>query len=192
MINSKWIRTLCYIVVGMVCLLALMLIIFGISALADERTISGVIFIITGILAPFIICVSMYPIFALSLIETSTSNIKNHLEHIVYLLESKPKVVAPAQDSPPLTTPQHTPSNISPTQATDENNIDSLEEAIHFINQEYNIDIDVADNLGTIQEKILNTNSLGAKGQIFRKRILAANSLDEVYSAIKIHRTIHG
>lgn len=191
MINSKWMRILCYIAMGFSCLVALILLIFGLGNLADENKVLGIVFVILGILLPIITSISLYPIFALSLIETNTSEMKEQLNLIVALLKLISQGVHKSQNEPTPAPPQSEPLISFTPPPTNAESIDSLNDAINFINQEYNLDLDITDNLITLQEKILKADSLEYKGQIFKKRILEATTLNEVYSVIKMHRTIN-
>lgn len=189
MVNSKFIRILCYIAMAIAYLAAIALIISGVVDLVnEERTLLSTAFIVLGVLLPIITSISLYPIFALSLIETHTSDIKDKLDHVAELLEAKPQGITPQQHIPTPSTPSTT---TAPAFVTKEVNYDSLEEAISFINLEYNLNVNINDNLMAIQEKILQSNLLESKAPIFRKRILEASSLNEVYSAIKMHRSVH-
>lgn len=180
MIKSKGIRILCYIAMGIVYLVSIIMLIYGLSSLAEEDSRSlGVLLIVLSIIIPIITSISMYPVFALSLIETNTSKINDNLETIIDLLEKNPTPTIPQQTATPH-------QNYPPMDLTN-----PLKDALNFINQRYNIQIDISDDLHIIKEKILEINEINSSTQIFKKRIIDADSKDGVWNIIKMHHVAY-
>ena len=177
MTKNKGIRVLCYMVMGISCYLSLSLIIYGCNAIVNEKTEWGLMLILTGIISPVVACLSLYPIYALSLIEARTSNLEEDLEEIIYLLE---KISQPA--AKPSQTITSTRTNYDDS---------TLVDAINFINQKYHIQIESTDNLNEIKREILGIDAEDNSITIFKERVVHAYSYKEIFDAIKMHYTIH-
>ena len=83
MISSKGIRTLCGVIMVICYVLAFFAILYGCLNLEE-----GIWLIAMGILVPLIVSVALYPVYALSLIESDTEDISYKLDRIIELLEN--------------------------------------------------------------------------------------------------------
>lgn len=181
MIKSKGIRILCYVAMGLSYFLAIILLICGCSALVDEKISIGIGLLLIAILIPFSVTLSLYPIFALSLIESNVSELTTTIEQLsAKLVHSSPTPPPQSHETPNDKNCQNPPLTPTPP----------MTDAIDFINQKYNIQIDVSDDLITIQEKISKIKALDNLTQIFVNRVINAKSFDEVCSIIKMHRSV--
>ena len=187
MIKSKEIKVLCYIATGISYILSLGLIAYGIYELTEEKTVQGLIKLLIGILVPLLVNISMYPIWALSQIECHTSDLNDKLEKIIIL-----KTLESTSQSTTIPSQKNTPTDRaqSNSSATTGNNADALNEAIDFINREYNIQIESTDDLKDIKEKISNIDAIDNSTQIFKERIDNATSVRQMFAIIKLHYTI--
>ena len=71
------------------------------------NVVSGIVLILIGVLIPLIISVALYPVFALSLIESNTAETNDNLARIIELLENK-STSAPSEQT------AHEPEEIIP------------------------------------------------------------------------------
>lgn len=179
MINSKGIRILCYIAVGISFVFTLVLSIFAGREMAEEgRVIKGIFILLVGLIIPLVTALSLYPIYALSLIESHTSELNANVN---LLLEQ----VKPSNKEVPCTPSATTPSTTIPSSSQ----VSLLQkDLIDFINHKYDTQIGVDDALDVIKDKILNIEYNTNSVQIFKKRISSANSIDEIIAIIKLHR----
>jgi uncharacterized membrane protein required for colicin V production len=81
MINSKGIKILCKVIMGIVYVLCGFSIVAGISSLVDDEKI-GILYIVLGILLPLITTVSLYPIFALANIDENIQSLNSKIESL--------------------------------------------------------------------------------------------------------------
>ena len=178
MINSKSVRILCYIAVGISFVFTLVLSIFAGKEMAEGRVIKGIFILLVGLIIPLVTALSLYPIYALSLIESHTSELNANVN---LLLEQ----VKPSNKEVPCTPSATTPSNTIPSSSQV-----SLpqKDLIDFINHKYDTQIGVDDALDVIKDKILNIEYNTNSVQIFKKRISSANSIDEIIAIMKLHR----
>lgn len=179
MISSKGIRILCYIAVGISFVFTLVLSIFAGGVMAEEGgLIKGIFILLVGLIIPLVTALSLYPIYALSLIESHTSELNANVN---LLLEQ----VKPSNKEVPCTPLTATPSTTIPSSSQV-----SLQkkDLIDFINHKYDTQIGVDDDLDVIKDKILNIEYNTNSVQIFKKRISSANSIDEIIAIMKLHR----
>ena len=142
MINSKGIKILCYIVMGLIIAVSLFLVIFGISQLADKNT-SGVIWLVLAIALPLVVTVSLYPIFALANIDENLLRLNQKVDRLLIKKdmpkEEKASASAPVvQQVAPVVEPISRTSQTSKT-----NSMNKVEEAINYINVKYNLQISI-------------------------------------------------
>lgn len=190
MLKSKGIRILCYIEMGVVYVLSVILVILGIADIADEKVFLGVIFLIAGLVMPLTVSVSLYPVFALSLIESNTSSLNDKLGDIIELLEKTNTLyIPPVVEQSTISTNKKTEpietvesSVLSPTYA---------QEAIDFINKKYNIRIRLSDDMSSIKEKVSTIDDEIEYARIFKKRVNEAESLSEIMSSIKLLKYLY-
>ena len=196
MINSKGIRILCYITMGISYFIAIILLVCGCSALVNEKVALGFILLLIAILIPFSVTLSLYPIFAISLIESNVSELNENLR---LLLRMTATTIAASPASPENNRHQEQKST-APQNNLNQSHTDSfrppltptppISESIDFINQKYKIDIEIFDNLITIKEKISKIEAVDNLTLILKKRIGDATSFDEVCSIIKMHHSV--
>ena len=131
MINSKGIRILCYVAMGISYFIAIVLLICGCSALVNDKGLLGIGLIAISFFIPFFSTLSLYPIFALSLIESHVADLNANVEK----LTEKISCTSPKPTSTILHEPKKafqdaaykTQSSLSPTPP--------FEEALNFINR---------------------------------------------------------
>ena len=81
---------------GIAYVLAVVLCIFGCLSFSAGKVVFGIVLIFIGVLIPLVISVVLYPIFALSLIESNTDEINYNLERIIELLENNSSAPDPS------------------------------------------------------------------------------------------------
>ena len=184
MIKSKGIRILCYVAMGISYCFAVILLICGCSALVNEKVALGIGLIFVAIIVPFSVTLSLYPIFAISLIESHVSQLNTNIEQLLNNLSAQttqPPTLSQEKNYQNSTSPKQAPLVLTPP----------ISEALDFINQRYNIQIEFSDDLMTIQEKILKIDAVDNLTHIFKKRVSNATSFDEVCSIIKMHHAVN-
>lgn len=198
MIKSKGIRILCYIAVGISYFASLCFLIAGINRLIDESFLAAIIYIILCAIIPLVTNLSLYPIFALSLIESNTASLNDKLDDMISLLEdmsmprssqnnsSESTKVAPT----PMISPNPTQKDETPTFVSNDNQPEHVVQAIDFVNKKYNLHIDLRDDYFLIKEKISKIQATNKSVAIFKNRVIDATSYDDVISAINIHRVV--
>ena len=67
-----------------------------------------------------------------------------------------------------------------------------LQSTLDFINQKYDIHIDINDNLTTIKEKVSTIRETSSSSRIFIQKILNANNKEAVITACVLHKAAHG
>ena len=190
MIKSKGIRIVCYVCMGLSCFLAVVMFFCGCSALVDEKVDLGIGLIVLAIVIPFSVTLSLYPIFALSLIESHVSQINDNIEQLSSKLDTLLTPPSPTMpQNPPASEPTPTPTPTPSPQST-MTPTTPITDAIDFINRKYNAGIEDSDDLITIQEKILKIEALDTLTQIFKTRVANASNFDEVCSVIKMHHAV--
>lgn len=94
MINSKGIKLLCKIIMGIVYFFGICSFIAGISSLVDGENI-GILYIVLGLLLPLMTTVSLYPIFALANIDENVHLINNKID---LLIGDQSKTASPSSE----------------------------------------------------------------------------------------------
>ena len=149
--------------------------------LLEKEFKQGAATLFVGLIIPFITTLSIYPISALSLIESHVSSVDAKLEQVLKLL-------------PALRSNQSSSSNAKPTQPpTSQAPLEPTSkfcEAVTFLNQWYDIQIDPSDDIETLKEKIAEIDSDDKSSQIFKNRVANASSIDEVRSIVNMHYVV--
>lgn len=179
MITSKGVRILCSIAVGISYFVAVILLVAGIVILSGEQYLLGVICVFLGVVLPLVANLAVYPLFALSQMESNIANLNNDLSEIYELLRSTPHTSL--NPNLPHTLPVFEPAT-TPTV--------SDEDAIDFINKKYNLNINMSDDVFSIKEKIANIETTNHSIEIFKNRVTCAKSYDDIIVAIKNHRVV--
>lgn len=180
---------------GISYVVALVLLIYGFSLLIDKNTALGLVMILISILTPLFERLFLYPIFALSLIETNLSKVDANLERVIELIDTAPSDSDPTPNTetpPPIKNPtpiKKTVSTLTPNPPPFP--ISPINEALQFINQKYGIQIEISDDIDTLKEKIAKIESEESSSQIFKNRVADSKSIDEIWSLIKMHHTVH-
>ena len=190
MINSKGIKILCYIVMGLIIAVSLFLVIFGISQLADKNT-SGVIWLVLAIALPLVVTVSLYPIFALANIDENLLRLNQKVDRLLIKKdmpkEEKASASAPVvQQVAPVVEPISRTSQTSKT-----NSMNKVEEAINYINVKYNLQISIDDDCETIQRKIDAVEEGGFTGIALRRKVLEATTKEEIINIFIMHKVAY-
>ena len=105
MINGKGIRNLCYILVRFVCVISIVLLVWGISYLISEPEGRrfGWILIVISIVSPLVATVSLYPIFVLANIDDILKSLNSKMDKV--LANNPPEAsrpVEPQSESSPV------------------------------------------------------------------------------------------
>ena len=187
MINSKGIRILCYITMGLAYAAGIALAVYGISMMDEKETKNAVIFLVIGALIPFAITLALYPIFALSLIESHTVKLNDNMSLLLERINSSTSNQQLEPTTAQISTNPSTPAPIS-TPPSSPVTTAQLEDVLSFINHKYNTQINATDTLEIIKEKISKIDDYLNLTRIFKNRINEAESLDEVFSIMKMHR----
>jgi hypothetical protein len=66
---------------------AIFLLIIGLSCIINKETNMGILLILIAVITPFVSTLLMYPIFALSQIESNTAETNKKLDQIIELLQ---------------------------------------------------------------------------------------------------------
>ena len=196
MINSKGIRILCYIAVGISYFATLCLLIAGIVNMVDENYGVGIFFVLLCGLIPLFVNLSIYPLFALSKIESNTETLNNQLNDIITLLKNPEEPMEmPLSNqtnsnftSPPTTPPTSPQPSATPIFVPGHVKPGFVAQAIDFINEKYQVDINLDDDYFSIKEKISEIEVTNKSVEIFKNRVIDATSYDEVINAINLHR----
>ncbi len=197
MFDRNYIRIICRIIFGLACVIAALLVIFGCVMIVDDSVGFGVVMIVAGLITPVTTTISLYPLFALSSIESNTAELEEKLDKIVELL--KASATEASQPNEP-----HSSSHVSIMDIIKErNNVkrmsadsvsikkDTISDAMNFINKKYNIHLVDSDNLLAIKEKTANISDADKSVQTLKKRISEAETLDEAVSLLKMHYIVH-
>ena len=217
MINSKGIKILCYITMGVVALISLVLVISSIGELIDGNSFS-IIYLLLGFVLPLVVTVSLYPIFALANIEERVRSIDektnallaNELicsdtesenvdlsECSVDLKESVDLEVNTSFDaefSPNSAKPvvtDYKSNETSEAELTEVFKSPKFAEAIDFINRKYGTDINPQDDFQLIKSKINNIESSTSSVEIFKSKVLKAVSNREIANIIIMHKAAY-
>lgn len=192
MIKSKGIRILCYIVMGITYFLAVILVICGCVALIEEKFGFGIVLILIGIIIPLTVTLSLYSVYALSLIESHTSKLNDNIEQILKLHGNSSNDNCTQTKTPfSSTTAVPAPKPLQPLIPVPPPILPAEEVAINFINKKYNIQIELSDDLNMIKEKISTIEAVDNSVQIFQRRINSTVSFDEALSIIKMHHVVN-
>lgn len=179
MITSKGVRILCNIAVGIAYFVALILLVAGIVILAGEQYVLGIIYVFLSIVLPLIANLAVYPLFALSQMESNIANLNNELSEIYELLRSahSETPTSPAPNTLPVFEPVATPSVVD-------------EGAIDFINKKYNLNISINDDIFSIKEQIADIETHNQSIEILKNRVICAKTYDDILVAINNHRVV--
>ena len=201
MIGSKGIRVFCYIIMTIAYIASVVLLILGIEAVGGRGSNSmGWTLIIAGIALPLTTTISLYPIFALSKMEDSLSDLSEEVKKISYALERQvPQNVPYAQVPPPSAYPAPpTPSappapsapncqmpprmpNSAPTQG-------NTQDAIAYLNSTYHLNLSVADDLSTLKNKIASIADANFGTLILKQKVAESVTVEQVYSVFVLHK----
>ena len=189
MINSKGIKILCYIIMGCISIVSLVLIVYGINEMSDDE--SYVIFILLGFILPIVFSVTLYPIFALANIDENVREINRKITELdsIFLSEnSNIKILTNESkaENETNTSPVDITIKDAPNQEISQTSI--LQDSIDFINEKYGVDIVMDDDLNTIKIKVCNISENSLSAKILIKKIMDANNIQDVITAFALHK----
>ncbi len=205
MFSSKIIKTICYIIISIACLAAVILIVVGANFLADREK-GAWIYIACGILLPFLSIVWVFPIFALANIDINVVNMKTEME-------SLNKKVDQIDSCSSIKNEENCKENSifkGETHIVDENPIrlanskvdvpqkelnrnvlqtNIYKESLNFINKKYGVNISEDDDVGVVKEKIESIEYQTTSFAILKNKIRKADGFSEIANAIIMHKT---
>ena len=188
MFSGKVIKSLCYIVIGVILIVSCFLLCMGILSLVDDDSL-GVAWIVLGLVLPFMTTVSMYPIFALASIDENLAEINQKIECFVSdrsTSRAAPNMPLCAAQSP---LNQKLPTSNKPLDLVVHSQRSG--DAVSFVNQKYGISILPEDDLATIQEKISSIQDGGFSVIILKRKVMEAGSKEEVDNIFVMHQVAH-
>ena len=190
MITSKGIKTLCYVVMGLVFVAAVILLFSGIIQLADKNKF-GFVWIVLSIIFPLITTVSLYPIFALASIDENISMLNQKIDKIVsdnkHFEQEKSQSTVTTGISRTFFTPAPTIEK-----ENGDKNLFECAEAIDYVNKKYGISIFSKDDFYTIKDKIASIDDGGFSALILKRKVQEASSIDEVINILVMHKVANG
>lgn len=210
MLNNKWIKGLCYTLMGFMDVIAIILMIYGISDLLKEDANSiGWIFIIIGIVIPIAVSVGIYPIFALANIDKNFTDINKKYDLIInqMMIANKEKfsdvnitIEEKLKHVNKLDEKNNNISNINnSTSSIDESqNMNSVgdeylpNELVEYLNEKYDLTIDINDSFEIIKMKIQGIDADdNSKTITFKSRSGSSKDVKELISIIKMHKIVN-
>ena len=202
MIYSKFIKIICYIVMGIVCLAALVLLFAGVDSIFEEDLSigRGIGLIVVSLIIPLIALISLYPIFALANIDENLQSLKNKVDSIIGDTNSfetnecnkdfnKSKEF---EENPINRYYENKIDNKQDIEMHDNNDIlDVSVLAIEYFNDKFNLDLDSEDDYQTTAEKIYSIEDNSPSIQTLKLQISEANTRKEVYKILNKYRVAY-
>ena len=189
MIGSKGIRILCYILMTLVLWISLVGLIGGIVLVVDGSKL-GWIIVAASVVFPLAITVSLYPIYALSKIESSLSDVQKKVisiaayeKRIHRLLENQFE----KEDEEDM---------VEGTETLVEAFADSLsqvdyEKVMDFMERYYGVELNLFDDLTFVKEKVNAIAHESVSVGILKNNIDAAKTIKEAFYILNMHRIVH-
>lgn len=179
MIGNKGIKIFCYIMMGIVWTISGILLVFGVVRATDKNWYS-LFFIALGLILPLVCSISLYPIFALA-----------NIDQNIYMLNKKVEEIATNN------TTSKTEHNCAPYNNSKTNIVDCFESdtvsinAIHFVCKEYGVSVSLEDDIETIKEKISSIQNDSSKADIFKSKVIKAETKEEILRIFIMHKIAH-
>ena len=197
---SKYIKILCYTLIVISCVIGFVLILLGLSRISDEeKSSTWWVFVIAGILVPLISAVNIYPLLALSQIEENLTYLNHQIDDFSDSTNTKLSKIIHKVDM--LTQQQRQdcndlecPTILKHTNQTNSNgeasHILSME-AVNFINQKYNANVSISDDISIIKQKILQIDHNSSSVFILKNKVCSAQTKKEIIDSFILHRMIN-
>lgn len=189
MFNSKNVKILCIILMGSIFLLSIFLIVTGIRGIIVQNPFA-IISLILGLFLPLGVYVIVSVIFALFNIDKNLHLLNQKVDIVTSILRSN--VTKKGDFIKSETVVNGISSNHEIVMETKQNDKITLTQVtIDFINQKYNINIDIDDDLEVIKQKvsIIGQNTTAVK--VLKEKILNANSIEEVAQTFILHKAAY-
>ena len=190
MLSNKYIKLLCYILIIIIDIAAIVLLIMGISKIAEDDS-TGTLFLLMGVIMPILVSVSVYPIFALARIDSNTSDINQKFEYLLDVLTKKADLNEEIEDDEDDFTAEDLPNDSIDEDVDCQDDVLPID-LIYYINKKYDIGLLIDDSIEEIKKKIERIDSKKNTLVItFKARIALAKDIKEIISLIKMHKVIN-